>query len=92
VTDSAAGRVSLSPITGDFCILYANSDGAGREDAMKKKLSCRAMGMNCGFEVQDDSEEEITKVIGDHLERVHKMPFTEALRRKAKDLIRFVET
>ena len=55
---------------------------------MKKRLTCRAMGMNCGFEVHDESEEEITTVIADHARRVHKLEFTEALRPKARDLIR----
>ena len=54
---------------------------------MKKHLTCRALGMKCGFEVHDESEEEITVAIGDHLKRAHGMEFTEALRRKAKDLI-----
>ncbi|MGZ8460875.1 MAG: DUF1059 domain-containing protein, partial [Candidatus Deferrimicrobiaceae bacterium] len=31
---------------------------------MKKHLTCRAMGMKCGFEVHDESEEEITISIG----------------------------
>jgi predicted small metal-binding protein len=43
--------------------------------------------MKCGFEVHDESEEEITVAIGDHLKRAHGMEFTEALRRKAMDLI-----
>jgi predicted small metal-binding protein len=54
---------------------------------MKKHLACRALGMKCGFEVHDESEEEITVAIGDHLKRVHRMEFTDALRRKAMDLI-----
>ena len=54
---------------------------------MKKHLSCRALGMKCGFEVHDESEEEIAAVIGDHLKRAHGMEFNEALRRKAMDLI-----
>lgn len=58
---------------------------------MKKKLSCRALGMNCGFEVHDESEEEITRTIGEHVKRVHKMEFTETLRQKAKDLVRLEE-
>jgi len=58
---------------------------------MKKRLSCRALGMDCPFEVHDKSEEEIAKVIGDHVKRVHKVEFTDALRRKALDLIRLVE-
>ena len=58
---------------------------------MKKRLSCRALGMNCTFEVHDESEEEIAKVISDHVKRVHKLDFTDALRQKARDLIRFVE-
>ena len=58
---------------------------------MRKKLSCRAMGMNCGFEVHDESEEEIVTVVGDHIRRVHKTDFNETLRRKAMDLIRFDE-
>jgi len=58
---------------------------------MKKRLSCRALGMNCNFEVYDESEEEIAKVISDHAKRVHKLDFTDALSQKARDLIRFVE-
>lgn len=54
---------------------------------MKKHLSCRALGMKCGFEVHDESEEEITVAIGDHLKRAHGVEFTDALRRKAIDLI-----
>lgn len=54
---------------------------------MKKHLACRAMGMKCGFEVHDESEEEITIAIGDHLKRAHGVEFTDALRRKAIDLI-----
>ena len=54
---------------------------------MKKHLACRAMGMKCGFEVHDESEEEIALVIGDHLKRAHGVEFNDALRRKAMDLI-----
>ena len=54
---------------------------------MKKHLACRAMGMNCSFEVHDESEEEIAVVIGDHLKRAHAVEFNDALRRKAMDLI-----
>ena len=54
---------------------------------MKKHLACRAMGMKCAFEVHDESEEEITKAIGDHLKRAHDVDFTDALRKKAGDLI-----
>jgi len=45
------------------------------------------MGMNCSFEVHDESEEEITNVIRDHLARAHKIEFTNALSQKARDLI-----
>jgi len=54
---------------------------------VRKHLTCRALGMKCGFEVHDESEEEITVAIGDHLKRVHGVEFTDALRRKAMDLI-----
>jgi len=43
--------------------------------------------MKCSFEVHDESEKEITVAIGDHLKRVHGVEFTDALRRKAMDLI-----
>jgi predicted small metal-binding protein len=43
--------------------------------------------MNCAFEVHDESEDEITVVIGDHLKRAHGIDFTDALRQKARDLI-----
>ncbi len=45
------------------------------------------MGMKCGFEVHDESEEEIAVAIGDHLKRAHGVEFNDALRRKAMDLI-----
>jgi len=54
---------------------------------MRKHLSCRAMGMNCSFEVHDESEAEITLAIRDHLERAHQIEFTNALSQKARDLI-----
>ena len=54
---------------------------------MKKHLACRALGMKCAFEVHDESEGEITLAIGDHIKRAHGIEFTEALRRKAMDLI-----
>jgi len=54
---------------------------------MRKHLTCRAMGMNCGFEVHDESEEEVTAAIGEHLKRAHGVEFTDALRNKARDRI-----
>ena len=54
---------------------------------MRKHLTCRAMGMNCSFEVHDESEEEITVVIRDHLKRAHEIDFTNALSQKARNLI-----
>ena len=54
---------------------------------MRKHLSCRAMGMNCSFEVHDESEVEITQAIRGHLERVHGIEFMNALSQKARDLI-----
>jgi predicted small metal-binding protein len=54
---------------------------------MRNHLSCRAMGMNCSFEVHDESEKEITAVIRGHLERVHRIELTNALSQKARDLI-----
>ena len=43
--------------------------------------------MNCSFEVHDESEEEITVVIRDHLKRAHEIDFTNALSQKARNLI-----
>ncbi len=57
----------------------------------RMKLSCRAMGMNCGFEVHADAESEVTTAIADHFRRIHNLEFTEEMRAKARDLIRFVE-
>ena len=62
-----------------------------RRCAMEKKLSCRAMGLNCTFAVRDDSEKEIVRKLADHLKTVHAIEFTEELRKKANDLIRLVE-
>jgi predicted small metal-binding protein len=58
---------------------------------MEKKLSCRAMGLNCTFVVRDESEKEIVRKIADHLKAVHAIEFTEELHKKAIDLIRLVE-
>ena len=56
---------------------------------MRKHLACRAMGLKCAFEVHDESEEEITVTIGDHIKRAYGVEFTDALRKKAGDLILF---
>ncbi|MGA6993415.1 MAG: DUF1059 domain-containing protein [Candidatus Deferrimicrobiaceae bacterium] len=58
---------------------------------MKKKLSCRAMGMNCDFVTRDESEQKIVETIADHLKQNHKIEFTEELRTKANNLIRLEE-
>jgi predicted small metal-binding protein len=58
---------------------------------MEKKLTCRAMGLNCNFAARDESEEEIVRKIADHLKTVHAIVFTGELRKKANDLIRLVE-
>jgi predicted small metal-binding protein len=58
---------------------------------MKKKLSCRAMGLNCPFAVEDESEKEIVRKIAVHLKTVHAIEITEELRKKANNLIRLVE-
>lgn len=58
---------------------------------VRKKLSCRAMGMNCSFEVHDESVDEIVAALAEHAKRVHKLEVTEALRQKARDLIRLEE-
>jgi predicted small metal-binding protein len=58
---------------------------------MEKKLSCRAMGLNCTFVVRDESEKEIVRKLADHLKTVHAIELTEELRKKANDLIRLVE-
>lgn len=55
---------------------------------MQKKLSCRALGMNCSFEVHDESVEEIVAALAEHARRVHKVDVTETLRQKARDLVR----
>lgn len=62
-----------------------------RRWAMEKKLSCRAMGLNCTFVVRDESEKEIVRKLVVHLKTVHAIEITEELRRKANDLIRLVE-
>ena len=58
---------------------------------MEKKLTCRAMGLNCSFAVRDESEKEILRKIADHLKAIHAIEFTEELRKKAIDLTRLVE-
>jgi predicted small metal-binding protein len=58
---------------------------------MEKKLSCRAMGLNCNFAVKDESEKEIVRKLAIHLKTVHAIEITEELRKKANDLIRLVE-
>jgi predicted small metal-binding protein len=59
---------------------------------MKMRLSCRAMGLNCAFTAFGDNEEDVKKKIADHLEAVHRIPFTDELKRKAGDLVRLAET
>jgi predicted small metal-binding protein len=49
------------------------------------------MGMNCSFEVHDESVDEIVAALAEHAKRVHKLEVTEALRQKARDLIRLEE-
>ncbi|HEY5765265.1 MAG TPA: DUF1059 domain-containing protein [Candidatus Deferrimicrobiaceae bacterium] len=58
---------------------------------LRKKLACRAMGLNCGFEVHDESEQEILAAAEEHIRRVHKIELSETLKQKARDLIRFDE-
>jgi predicted small metal-binding protein len=58
---------------------------------MEKRLTCRAMGLNCDFAIKGESEEEIVRAIADHLKSVHAIEWTEALRAKAADLVRLVE-
>ncbi len=58
---------------------------------MKKRLSCRAMGMNCDFVTRDESERKIVETIADHLKKDHKIELTEELRTKANNLIRLEE-
>ncbi len=58
---------------------------------MEKKLSCRAMGLNCKFEARGESEEAIVKVMETHVNKIHGITWTEDLRAKAGDLIRLVE-
>jgi predicted small metal-binding protein len=59
---------------------------------MEKKLTCRAMGLNCNFTVRDESEKEIIRKIADHLKSDHDVAFTDELRKKANDLIRLTGT
>jgi predicted small metal-binding protein len=59
--------------------------------AMKKRLSCRAMGMNCDFVTRDESEQKIVQTIADHLKQSHKIELTEDLRTRANNLIRLEE-
>lgn len=58
---------------------------------MEKRLTCRAMGLNCDFAATGESEEEIVVAIADHLKAIHAIEWTEALRAKAGDLVRLVE-
>ncbi len=58
---------------------------------MKKKLSCRAMGMNCDFVARDESEQKIIEMIADHLKKSHAIEMTEELRTRGNNLIRLEE-
>lgn len=58
---------------------------------MEKRLTCRAMGLNCDFAIKGETEEEIIRTIADHLKSVHAIEWTEELRAKAGDLVRLVE-
>jgi predicted small metal-binding protein len=58
---------------------------------LRKKLSCRAMGLNCAFEVHDESVDEIIAALAEHAKRVHKVEVNESMRQKARDLVRLEE-
>jgi len=58
-----------------------------RRRTMKKHLTCRALGMKCGFEVHDESEDEITVTIGDHLKRRPRGGIHRCAAQEARDLI-----
>ena len=58
---------------------------------MEKRLSCRAMGLNCDYTIHSETEEEIVRMIADHMKTVHAIVWTEELRVKAGDLIRLEE-
>lgn len=58
---------------------------------MEKKLTCRAMGLNCDFAVRDESEEVIVATIADHLKTAHAIEWTAELRARAGDLVRLAE-
>jgi predicted small metal-binding protein len=49
------------------------------------------MGLNCGFEVHDESVDEIVAALAEHARRVHKVEATETMRQKARDLVRLEE-
>jgi predicted small metal-binding protein len=49
------------------------------------------MGMNCSFEVHDESADEIVAALAEHARRVHKVEATETMRQKARDLVRLEE-
>ena len=55
---------------------------------MMKKLSCRALGMNCDFVTRNESEKKIVEAIADHLKNSHDIEMTEDLRIRANNLIR----
>ncbi len=58
---------------------------------MEKRLTCRAMGLNCNFTARGEAEGEIVDMMKDHLKTVHAIEWSEALRAKAGDLIRLEE-
>lgn len=58
---------------------------------MMKKLSCRALGMNCDFVTRNESEKQIVETISDHLKNSHNIEMTEDLRTRANNLIRLEE-
>ncbi len=58
---------------------------------LRKKLSCRAMGMNCGFEVHDESETEVVMAVGEHIKRAHNIELSDDMRQRARDSVRLEE-
>ncbi len=58
---------------------------------LRKKLSCRAMGMNCGFEVHDESEAEVVTAVGEHIKRAHNVELSDDMRQRARDSVRLEE-
>lgn len=55
-----------------------------------KQIKCRHFGLDCDFEANAETEDELLQMVGKHAVEVHKMEVTDELVEQAKTLIKEV--